>query len=220
MLGPDAFGLYEGDGSEYTPSDLVGRETWSHVMSCADDVALMTSAHEGSLIDDMHEVDSAWLSATYIKSMTGPFMYDASLVAHEEFEAVIFNALHGYYRQAIGCLRNAFEVLTHASAYAVAQDQSGHAAWLAGNEEPAVGVSLRTLHDSGIGQQLRHSSGYSVFGVSRTDSAWARIQYARLCAYAHSRAGSNNIDFWQSNGPVHVPDAVARVRDELRETLA
>jgi len=34
-------------------------------------------------------------------------MEEVSLLAGEEFNALVFNALHGCYRQAIGCLRNA-----------------------------------------------------------------------------------------------------------------
>jgi hypothetical protein len=44
--------------------------------------------------------------------------------------------------------------------------------------------------------------------------------YARLCTYAHSRAGHNNADFWQSNGPVYVRNALKVVEAEFRETLA
>jgi len=47
-----------------------------------------------------------------------------------------------------------------------------------------------------------------------------RSRYARLCAYAHSQAGYNNADFWESNGPVFVPSALTVVEREFRETLA
>ena len=45
-------------------------------------------------------------------------------------------------------------------------------------------------------------------------------RYAQLCAYAHSRAGHTNVDFWQSNGPVYVPAALKVIEAEFRETLA
>ena len=36
----------------------------------------------------------------------------------------------------------------------------------------------------------------------------------------HSEAGYNNADFWESNGPIFVPSALAVVEQEFRETLA
>jgi hypothetical protein len=38
--------------------------------------------------------------------------------------------------------------------------------------------------------------------------------------HAHSQGGYNNADFWESNGPVFVPRALAVVEQEFRETLA
>jgi len=57
-----------------------------------------------------------------------------------------------------------------------------------------------------------------VFG--NDDTSWSKARYARLCAYAHSRAGYNNADFWESNGPVYRPNALEVVEAEYRETLA
>jgi len=75
------------------------------------------------------------------------------------------------------------------------------------------------LRDSALGTQLdADAAPESVFGDSRT--AWTRDRYARLCAYAHSQAGYNNADFWESNGPIYVPAALHVVEAEFRETLA
>jgi hypothetical protein len=57
----------------------------------------------------------------------------------------------------------------------------------------------------------------SVFGE---DDSWTIERYGRLCSYAHSRAGYNNADFWESNGPILAPSALAAVESEFRETLA
>jgi len=58
----------------------------------------------------------------------------------------------------------------------------------------------------------------SVFGDD--NSSWTRSRYARLCAYAHSQGGYNNAGFWESNGPIFVPRALAVVEQEFQETLA
>ena len=42
----------------------------------------------------------------------------------------------------------------------------------------------------------------------------------RLCSFTHGRPGARNVDFWQSNGPVYVPEAFPVAESELRETLA
>ena len=54
----------------------------------------------------------------------------------------------------------------------------------------------------------------------KTVDGWLAILYQRLCAYAHSQAGFNNADFWESNGPAYRPQAYVVVIDELRETVA
>ena len=50
------------------------------------------------------------------------------------------------------------------------------------------------------------SAPHSVFGDD--DADWVKQRYAQLCGYSHSRAGYNNADFWESNGPIFVPSAL------------
>jgi hypothetical protein len=57
----------------------------------------------------------------------------------------------------------------------------------------------------------------SIFGNDSTH--WIKRRYAELCAYTHGAPGKNNVDFWQSNGPIFVPEALPIVESELRETL-
>lgn len=68
------------------------------------------------------------------------------------------------------------------------------------------------------GKQINAVTPNVVFG--KDDTAWAKVRYAQLCGYAHSRAGYNNADFWASNGPVYVSSALQVVEKEFRETLA
>jgi hypothetical protein len=109
-------------GSYPPPTDLVPKEQWDHLMILPTDVALKSSSYEGSTIPRLATLDSAWIFS-WPEPGEAPFMEEVSLLAGEEFNALVFNALHGYYRQAIGCLRNAIETLIAAAALAVTGNQ-------------------------------------------------------------------------------------------------
>jgi hypothetical protein len=127
-------------------------------------------------------------------------MEEASVLAGEEFDALVFNAVHGYYRQAIGCLRNALETLMVAAGLAVTGNEPLFDKWRKVGQEIGFGQARAWLRDSLEGAHVdADSAPASVFGDE--DTSWAKARYARLCAYAHSQAGYNNADFWESNGP-------------------
>ena len=142
------------------------------------------------------------------------------MLAGEEFDALVFNALHGWYRQALGCLRNALEIMIVATACSATANAQLYSDWRTGTREVHFHEAREMLRDSALGTQVDGDAAPElVFGDSRT--AWARDRYTRLCAYAHSHAGYNNAGFWEgSNGPIFVPSALRVVEDEFRETLA
>jgi hypothetical protein len=147
-----------------------------------------------------------------------PYAPEPAFLAAEEFEALDYVALHGYYRQALGCLRNALETMTHAAAFAATQRLDDFREWRDGSLELRFRISRQAIFDSQVGQRIegRLPEG-SVFGDLRR-GGWIATLYRRLCAYAHSQAGFN-ADFWESNGPVYRPHAYNLVIDELRETV-
>lgn len=200
------------------PSDLVSRNAWDGVNDLPTDVALRSSSYEGSVIERLHQLESDWVFS-WPDLGDAPFMEEVALLAGEEFDAVVFNALYGWYRQALGCLRNALETLVIASALAVRNDKSKFDEWRAGTREVKFGNARELLRDSAAGKQIESdAASESVFGDA--DTAWVKDRYSRLCAYAHSQSGYNNADFWESNGPVFVPSALTLVEAEFRETLA
>ena len=205
------------EGETYSPpTDLITEERWDSVMTLTTDVALKSSSYEGSLIGRLAQLNSDWIFSWPDEA---PFMEEATLLAGEEFDALVFNALHGYYRQAIGCLRNALETLIIASALAVVNKKPLFRRWRAGTVEIRFGQARAWLRDSPVGQQVdTDAAPASVFGDDST--AWAKARYAQLCTYAHSQAGYNNADFWESNGPVFSSRALNVVEQEFRETLA
>jgi hypothetical protein len=205
------------EGDTYPPpSDLISKEKWTGIMDLPTDVALRTSSYDGSVIARLADLHSDWI---FSWPNVGEALYveEPALLAGEEFDALVFNAIHGYYRQAIGCLRNALEILTVAAGLAVTNNQALYAAWRSG-QEISYGQAVAWVRDSTVGQQINGVSPNVVFG--KDNAAWAKVRYAKLCGYAHSRAGHNNADFWASNGPVYVPSALEVVEKEFRETLA
>jgi len=103
-------------GGGRPPDDLLGPEEWDSFMHLPTDVLLRTTDYMGRMIDDMCTQAYAWLTAMPSDPATAPFMFDACLDTHDEFKAAPFIAAHGWYRQATAGLRNALEVMAHASA--------------------------------------------------------------------------------------------------------
>jgi hypothetical protein len=205
-------------GTYPPPSDLIPEESWDHVMTLPTDVALKSSSYEGSVIARLATLESQWIFS-WPGEREAPFMEEAALLADEEFDALVFNALHGYYRQAIGCLRNALETMMAAAALAVTNNRELFDLWRRGEQQIGFRRARRWLRDSTEGMKIDGDiAPLSVFGDD--DSSWTKSRYARLCAYAHSQGGYNNADFWESNGPIFVPRALAVVEQEFRETLA
>lgn len=77
------------------PSDLIPEERWDHVMTLPTDVALKSSSYEGSAIARLAALESQWIFS-WPEVGEAPFMEEVALLADEEFDALVFNALHGY----------------------------------------------------------------------------------------------------------------------------
>ena len=111
------------------------------------------------------------------------------------------------------------ETLIVACALAATDNSESFNGWRNGTKRFGYGTARALLRDSALGQKVdADAAPASVFGDVST--SWTNDRYARLCAYAHSQAGYNNADFWESNGPVFRPAALAVVEAEFRETLA
>jgi hypothetical protein len=218
-LAPSVFASWDGEATEWPPPwELIGRREWDGIMDLPTDVGLKSTSYEGATVSRLYRLHSDWIFS-WPEVGEAPFMEELVLLAGEEFDALVFNAAHGWYRQAIGCLRNALETLLIGAALAVREDGASFEQWREGIREVRFGNARELIRDSAVGRQVDGDAApASVFG---DDSAsWAKARYSRLCAYAHSQAGYNNADFWESNGPIFVPSALAVVEAELRETLA
>jgi len=191
---------------------------WDSIMDLPTDVALKTSSDSGSAMERLHGLTIDWTFSWPDVGSGGVYTEETCLLAGEELDALVINAVHGFYRQALGCLRNALEIMSVAAALAATANPALFGRWRQG-QEIGLGQSRAWLRDSSDGQKIDGEvHPESIFGDD--PSAWLKDTYARLGGYAHSQAGYNNADFWESNGPVYRPQALDVVEAELRETLA
>jgi hypothetical protein len=217
VLEDEDFALVE--GPEGPPTDLVDREVWNEIVTLPDDVAVRTSNHYGQLLRILDQHWTVWVLA--VDSAPGP-IGEAMLDAADEFRAAIFNAMHGYYRQACGCLRNALEAITTATACQVteradliARRNAGELGFGAACDALQTAPALHTLRDS----LIAHLSD-SIFDqkTKTAPGGWARRLYSTLSGFEHSSPSCRNGDMWQSNGPVFAPKAFHEAASTFFET--
>jgi hypothetical protein len=222
-LAPHAFASWRMDDPDEPdvwpfPTDVISRDDWDEFMTLPTDVVLKTTSYQGSWASSVHRLASDWIKACP-RDPASPFMHAPCWTAYEEFAAVVFNAVHGYFRQALGCLRNVLETMSAAAAMAVTNNTTKFNAWQNGADEIPMREARPLLRDSPEGRRMDAAvAPSSIFGNDSTH--WIKRRYAELCAYTHGAPGKNNVDFWQSNGPIFVRDALPVVEAELRETLA
>lgn len=208
VLEPDDFALSSGE--EPPPSDLVDEKTWRGITVLPDDVSIRTSNHHGSLLKTLHDLWGAWVEAV---GWDQDPLYDTMLDATDEFQAATFNALHGYYRQAIGCLRNALEQVTIGTYCQLCGKATKFAQWRAGQAQISFGQACDGLAGTAsvrpLNAHLQTMLSDSIFDQKAQTSSggWARRLYSELSEYSHARPGFTNSDMWASNGPVYAYEA-------------
>lgn len=131
VLEPDDFAL--SSGKPDVPTDLIDEETWCHIMMLPDDVSIRTSNHHGKLIRELNELDGIWIE--YAVGDEEDILHEVLIYMLDEFDAIIYNALHGYYRQAIGCLRNVLELVTYGTLWQTSGNITEFEQWNTGQIE-------------------------------------------------------------------------------------
>ena len=139
-LHPRLFAWPDDDANDYAPpTDLIDEKEWDSIMVLPTDVALKSTSYAGSLVARLSKLQTDWIFSWPVDGQA-PFMEEVSMLANEEFDALVFNATHGWYRQAIGCLRNALETLTvAASLFVHPNGQRLFQDWRNGTREVAFG---------------------------------------------------------------------------------
>lgn len=219
-LSPEAF-ADSGDGIA-APTDLIDHLTWMHLMDLPTDVVLETTDHFGTMFRAMTSLSYMWISAIEVRQPTTnlPMAFDAYLDAYDEFEAAPFVAAHGWYRQATAGLRNALEVMAHATRYAIRGEPAKYQAWRDGTADaPKFGNSVDLMRDDQATAAIEGTlPGNALFGAN--PDGVMRDLYDQLCRYAHGHPGHTNADIWEgSNGPIFVPDAFTQFWDDFRDTF-
>lgn len=204
--------------------DLVERDVWNSIVTLPDDVAVRTSNEYGPLLKEM---DRCWDAFIESLAMRQDPIESALLDAADEFHAGSFNSLHGFYRQAFGCLRNALEV-TVVAAYCQVTSQR---ALFREREAGIVKIEFGKACDGLLGSsrlaalrvKLRDRLGDSIFDQRQGPTGsggWARRLFSDLSEYEHSRPNFRNIDMWESNGPVFSPKAFTQFAAAFFEAAA
>lgn len=207
VLEPDDFALSSGE-PDLPPSDLIDQNIWHGIITLPDDVSVRTSNHYGSELKTMYELWGVWLEAIG----DGEDQLSRAMVETiDEAQAIIFNTVHGYYRQAIGCLRNMLDLVALGSYCQICHKIPEFDAWLNGQEEIRFGTACDGLWQATCVQPLSahlHAKLNDSFFDPKTKSdsgGWARRLYAQLSKYTHSRPPATNAFLWSSNGPIFVP---------------
>jgi hypothetical protein len=173
MLDPDDFAIGD-DELNSAPTDLISQDVWEAITTLPGDVAIRTANHQGSRIAILHDLHVGWLG---VMPETG-ILSDAMLEVGDDFDAAMFNLLHGYYRQAIGGLRNAVEVMTLGCVCEIAADTETWARWETGEQTKFKEVCDRLQRLSVVQeleQEARRKTGTGLYagddGSGR--NAWA-----------------------------------------------
>ena len=124
------------------PDDLIHEKAWDGIVVLPTDVLLKSTSYEGALVARLWSLHSDWIFS-WPEVNTAPFVDEVSLLlVGEEFDALVFNAVHGYYRQAIGCLRNALELMTTSAGLAVTNNAALFKKWQEDGQEISFGQGL------------------------------------------------------------------------------
>jgi len=218
-LPPGAFAI--GPEKEPEPSDLVDEETWHDLVGLSDDVSLRTSEHHGTVLRQANEFLGFWIAFVLDLQVLVPEPREdalalACLDAFEEFQASLFTMLTGFYRQAIGVLRTAIEVVITGAYFRAFPNPSKFQLWADGHQEEQIWVKK-------IRDNLKIREPYSQFEGDAYPllgrDGWVEFLYGRLSAFNHGRPfymdeeghqiPTSNMGLWGwSNGPVYEPRAV------------
>lgn len=211
-------------GPDPPARDLVDKDTWNSIVTLPDDVSVQTSNDHGRLLRAMDRCWAAWIDS--LAPRRDPIQ-DAILDAADEFHAATYNSLHGFYRQAYGCLRNALETMAIATYCQVTKQRELFRQREAGKAKIEFGKACDGLVNeprlANLRKRLRAELGDSIFDQKKRgvdEGGWARRLYSDLSEYEHSRPQFRNADMWESNGPVFSPTAFTRLVAGFCETAA
>lgn len=211
VLENDDFALAP-DDPDPAPNDLVDEETWGTLFRLPDTVAYFTSNDHGR---ELRSMSKLW--GEFINQLS-PEIHDeissGIMSASDEFQAATFNALGGYYRVAIDCLRSALESVTITTYCQALRAKEEFKKWQAGHLEIGFGGACDKLIGAqctqGMNNLLTASCGIGLFEQRQkgNQGGWVRQLYSGLSEYSHCRPAYQAVDMWDgSNGPIYEKEA-------------
>ena len=214
VLDPDDFA--GGDGSpDPPPSDLVSEDVWRSIVVLADDVAIRTSDHHGSVLAAQHGLWAALVQALPYEAYEGGGdpVARALFDANDELHAATYEMLTGYYRQAASSLRSAVEVLLMGAYCTITGKAVNTFQYRVFRDGLGTSPQAKTLDE-----HLRSRCDRCVFASAKNEP-WLGYLYGRLTDYAHVHEGHSLADIRKSNGPIHVPSAIIDIHLLFVETF-
>lgn len=205
------------------PSDRIDRNTWHHLMVLPDDVAIRTSNHHGTELQQFTELTGAWIES--VDMHTNPRLIDPVMLdAFDDLKAGIFNSLFGWYRFSIAGMRNVLELMAIGCWADVCQEKQKFTDWQDGKIALSLGQACDGLiHGAAaLEAHLENTVGDNLFSqkTAKSDGGFLRRAFSGISEYSHSRPGHTHGHMWESNGPTYVPSAFQHVAWINFETIA
>ena len=223
ILEPSDFAIHSGE-PDPEPTDLIDQETWNHLTNLADDVSITTSSHFGSVLKELSSFNFLWLNLINSNNPRQPYLEYAMLEVYDDLEAVIFNLLHGYYKQSFQALRSVLDNTVIGSYLETTGQKILGEEWITGQGEIRFGDACTSLQNYPAINELESflkKENDNLFQPKHKSyqGGLARRLFSNLSKYSHSRPGHTNGDLWQSNGPVFDYESFMQVVKSHNEVL-
>lgn len=205
---------------EPPPSDRVEKETWSSIVTLPDDVAIRTSNHHGTTLQQLDDLWSAWIESI---GESNDLMSSAMLDAGDDFQSATYTALTGFYRLSVTALRSALELTTIGAWAQVCSKTKEYEKWRDGKLTLSFGQACDGLitATSPLRDELCATVRDSLFDqkTPAREGGYARRIYDGISNYSHARPGHSDGDIRESNGPIYVKSAFNHVSWIQFETI-
>lgn len=144
----------------------------------------------------------------------------------DDFAASIMSLMHGFYRQAVGTLRSALEIMVFACLCQLTSDQKAWKAWESGKKEFDFNQTRHNLMKvrvvGTLEDRAKADTGRTMFAdKNRSDpGGWATSLHRHLSNFIHARGNTSNGRIWESNGPIYSGEGMRTGYHSYLETYA
>lgn len=215
-LPPEMFAIGY-DIPESPPLDPIEERIWHSIISFPDDVSIRTSDNHGTQLKAMYELWESWVYSIGKKDV----IHDFIIYSSDEFQASIFNSMHGFYRVSASCLRTALEVAALGCCFQLGVKlkkelkdwQNGEIADFS-DARKKIRISHRVTP---LEEYLKKRINNSVFGKK----GWTSRLHRELSRFIHLTPEYSLSAMWDfSNGPIYVPETFRKLLALYFETFS